>query len=165
MSGEGYSHALLVTGARTWDDAPRMRRAFADVWRAWGPGSVTRPLLVVGDCPTGADAMAASAWRDLGLDVEVHRADWSRGGWAGPVRNQAMVDRLVGLRDAGTTVRACAFADLCSRPDCPRTGEEQLRSGLGIGGHYGHGTMDTRARAIAAGVPVEVVLAARLPPF
>ncbi|BAS11837.1 hypothetical protein AHiyo8_01400 [Arthrobacter sp. Hiyo8] len=31
-----YSHVLLITGARSWDDEPAMRAAFRDTWTAWG---------------------------------------------------------------------------------------------------------------------------------
>jgi hypothetical protein len=51
--------------------------------------------VVHGGCPTGADCIADNLSRDLGLvgvTVERHPADWSKGRKAGPERNQGMVD-------------------------------------------------------------------------
>lgn len=66
---QAYSHALLVTGARTWDDEAAMRGTFNEAWRSWGPGEVSRPLLISGHCPQGADAMAERLWRAAGFEV------------------------------------------------------------------------------------------------
>lgn len=43
MTEESYSHVLLVTGSRTWDDEDAMRQAFNAAWLAWVPATVTRP--------------------------------------------------------------------------------------------------------------------------
>ena len=72
---------VLVTGSRDWPKhvvlPVMMLAAFKDC------------TIVVGDCPTGIDAMIRAARPD----AEVHEADWDQHGKAaGPIRNQAMVD-------------------------------------------------------------------------
>ncbi|MFC4048334.1 hypothetical protein ACFOY4_01450 [Actinomadura syzygii] len=165
-----YSHVILVTGARSWDDAPAMKRAFRDAWGAWGPSSVTRPLLVSGHCPPdehgrGADAMAERLWQAQGLETRAVPADWSsHRRKAGFIRNQTMVDLVAGLRDQGSTVLCMAFLDLCQKsPNCPQQRDQQLMPHLG--GHYSHGTVHCRAAAIERGIEPVDVLHPRLPPF
>jgi len=69
-------------------------------------------MLVVGDCPTGADAIARSwacFYSPHPIRVDFHRADWARfGRAAGPRRNAAMVERLCSLRSLGREV-LCLF--------------------------------------------------------
>ena len=65
----GFSHALLVTGSRTWDAAEAMKAALNEAWRAWGPSAVARPVLLSGHCPKGADAMAERLWRAADFEV------------------------------------------------------------------------------------------------
>ena len=43
-----FSHALLITGSRSWGDEPAMRAAFNDLW-------------VVQECSTSRDTTAS--WR------------------------------------------------------------------------------------------------------
>lgn len=43
-------------------------------------------------CAPGADGLADEWARMRGVKVAIHRADWSQGRKAGPIRNQAMVD-------------------------------------------------------------------------
>lgn len=83
-------YRILVTGSRDWtdtdaicdaldtalDEAPKDR----DTW------------LVVGDCPTGADHIAATWANTAGLTIERHLARWTtHGRAAGLIRNAAMV--------------------------------------------------------------------------
>lgn len=158
-----FSHALMVTGSRTWDDEGCMKRAFNDAWRAWGPASVTRPVLLSGHCPKGADAVAESLWRAAGFEVIEFPADWdAEPRKAGFSRSQRMVDALVDLRDAGARIRAAAFLDLCRKCD-QSTGQQQLMPSAP--GHFSHGTVHARSRALAAGIDVDDVIHPSLPPF
>lgn len=161
-----YSHVVLVTGARTWSDELSMRTAFARLWDRWNPLTVTRPLLVSGGCPVGADAMAERLWTGIGLEVRRVPADWQRyGRRAGIRRNREMVELVSAARDDGAQVACTTFIDLCGRPDCPNADQEQMRNSTGIGGHYSHGTMHTRTLASRAGIEILDVFAPRLPPF
>jgi hypothetical protein len=45
MIPESFSHIVLVTGSRSWNDEKSMRETFNDAWRDWGPKNVTRPVL------------------------------------------------------------------------------------------------------------------------
>ncbi|MFB6724898.1 hypothetical protein ACFCV3_32275 [Kribbella sp. NPDC056345] len=151
-----YSHVDLVTGARSWDDEIGMRAAYREGWRGWGPSSVTSPLLVSGHCPAdrdgrGADAMAEMLWRAEGFEVLPVPADWrTYGKRAGFIRNQQMVDLVVALLKQGSAVRCTAFLDLCRRPRCPQSHDQQLMPL--VAGHFSHGTVDCRTRAIQAGI-------------
>lgn len=78
---------VLVTGSRDWTDTTAVRDGLAAVWGGGGR------VLVVGGCPTGADALAEQCWRAWGGQVEVHPADWdAHGRAAGPRRNAEMVE-------------------------------------------------------------------------
>lgn len=80
---------ILVTGSRNWTDREAIRFALLETTRAFGLDFV----LVHGDCPTGADAIAAEIWQDMGGKCEAHPANWVKyGRAAGPIRNQQMVD-------------------------------------------------------------------------
>lgn len=78
----------LVTGSRTWTDIPALASWLAGLWQ------IHPDLLVVhGDCPSGADAIADFwAWR-FNVPVEAHPAGWRQHGRrAGYLRNAEMVD-------------------------------------------------------------------------
>jgi len=117
---------ILVTGSRRWADEDAVWMAIVNEARA-------EPLVIVhGDCPTGADAIAkAGAEWMLDTVQEAHPADWSQGRGAGPRRNQEMVD---------------LGADLC------------LAFPLG----ESPGTKDCMRRALAAGIPLHVVTGGRV---
>lgn len=84
---------ILVTGSRDWQDRETIGHALLDVRDKPRPGVASRMVLVHGDCPTGADAIANEWAQRWGWDVEPHPADWeTHGKAAGPRRNQQMVD-------------------------------------------------------------------------
>jgi hypothetical protein len=117
---------VLVTGSRFWpDEAPIYRALYQQRLIAAGP-----MVIVHGDCPTGADAIADRWGRQFYTDtviVEPHPADWAHWGKAaGPMRNQLMVD---------------LGADICLAFPI-----------VGPGGHSG--TRDCMDKARAAGIPV-----------
>ncbi|GAA1114167.1 DUF2493 domain-containing protein [Nocardiopsis metallicus] len=154
-----YSHALLITGSRTWDDEVAMRRVFNEIWTDWAArGPITRPVLVSGHCPAdkhgrSADAMAERLWRSASLHVIKIPADWkAHGKKAGLRRNVEMVNAVLRLCEAGTEARAAAFLDLCDKNGCPRANDEQLLPARR--GHFSHGTVHCRRVAMAAGISV-----------
>lgn len=160
-----YSHALLVTGSRTWDDEVTMRRVFNEVladWSAQGP--IARPVLVSGHCPPdrrgrSADAMAERLCRSARFAVIEMPADWrAHGRKAGPRRNEEMVNAVLRLVETGAQARAVAFLDLCGKGDCPQANDEQLLPEHR--GHFSHGTVHCRRAAMAAGIGVVDVVRA-----
>lgn len=90
---------ILITGSRDWIDAEAIQEALAE-------HLTIHDTLVVGDCPTGADALALADAKRMTVDYEVYKAKWSEHteacpDWcqgrnrcviAGPRRNQEMVD-------------------------------------------------------------------------
>lgn len=78
---------ILVTGGRDYHERNRVRIVLERARTRWGDITV-----VHGGCPTGLDALANHVAREMGLSVEVYRADWDRyGNAAGPIRNSEMV--------------------------------------------------------------------------
>lgn len=154
------SHVLVVTGARTWHDVAAMRAAFQELWRAWGPGIVTRPLLISGHATRGADARAEELWRAGGFEVEQLPADWERHGRrAGFVRNAEMIALAQWYRDRGSVVHCLAFLDRCTQANCTQSGNEQLLPAQA--GHFSHGALHTRGLALAAGIPTTDIIQTR----
>jgi len=70
---------VLVTGSRRWTLRQELHEALFDAWHdAIQCFSDTTPLVIVhGDCPTGADAMAKQWAIDNGIPHEPHPADWA----------------------------------------------------------------------------------------
>jgi Ni,Fe-hydrogenase III small subunit len=102
---------ILITGSRTWTDKDAIKQALKKAWRELGsdPGCV----LVSGNCPKGADLIAETIWRQAGMKVELHPADWKIGRAAGPVRNKLMVDLgadlcLAFVKDGSKGAAGCA---------------------------------------------------------
>ena len=85
---------ILVTGSRYWKD---VQAVYDAIYNIASKNRDKEVVVVHGNCPTGADAMAKeyvgiSSLRNI-LDHEPHDADWDRyGRAAGPIRNQEMVD-------------------------------------------------------------------------
>lgn len=84
---------ILVTGSRNWTAKRVVWEAlnyYSDFLMKMHVGS--HVVVVHGDCPTGADAIAQD-WCDFyDNPVERHPADWKHGKAAGPRRNGEMVD-------------------------------------------------------------------------
>lgn len=76
---------VLFCGSRNYRDADTIRRVMAEIPQA--------TVILHGDCPTGADALAEQAAILLGSDTLKFPADWKKHGRrAGPIRNAAMLD-------------------------------------------------------------------------
>ena len=83
---------ILVTGSRDWNQPDVIARALLDTWLENDRPNLKDVILVEGECPTGADAMAKVVAFRQGMTVEPHPADWVKyGKRAGPARNQEMV--------------------------------------------------------------------------
>jgi hypothetical protein len=112
---------ILITGSRDWAAYSVIRDALQRQVDEFGTDQV-----VVHGAARGADELAGTAAKLLGLAVEEHPAEWEwNGRAAGPMRNQKMVD-------LGADV-CLAFPLLESR-----------------------GTYDCIERALSAGIPVYV---------
>ena len=92
--------AAIVCGDRYYQDKGAVLEALATL----------QPDIVIEGEANGADSLAREACEDLGIPVEPFPADWRRyGRAAGPVRNGAMLVRLLRLRDEGYEVLVLAF--------------------------------------------------------
>ena len=80
---------VLITGSRTFSD-----REF--IFQILERAHAITPIehLVLGDCPTGTDEIALDWARMHSIPHTVHKADWSVGRKAGPLRNLEMVKHL-----------------------------------------------------------------------
>jgi len=147
-----FTHAVLVTGSRSWDDEATMRQTFNQIWAMWPDTGPRRPVLLSGNCPRGADAMAERLWQDAGFEIVHFPADWSKHGRsAGPKRNAQMVDAAQVFRDSGAQVVCAAFIDHCDKTGCTRRHQQLLPQ---ITGHFSHGAIHCRGLAQKAGLTV-----------
>lgn len=89
MGVEYPSLRVVVTGSREWGDFRAVQETLHDVLLKQGEF-----LLGVGDCPTGADAIATRwAAYHLAWPVSVFHAPWAkRSKAAGMIRNHFMID-------------------------------------------------------------------------
>ncbi len=126
---------ILVTGSRDWARSDQVKFALDCIVER-----ETNVTVVHGDCPTGADAIAAKYAKFRGWAVEAHPADWSKGKGEGPARNQRMVD-------LGADI-VLAFISDCHKPEH----KDQPR-------HLSHGTVDCVTRAQKAGLSVHRIYA------
>lgn len=89
---------VIVTGSRDWEGKLAEARVHQVLVGALNLSwALEEPLVVVhGDCPTGADAIAdrwARRREAEGVQLQLFKANWARlGKGAGPARNLAMVD-------------------------------------------------------------------------
>jgi hypothetical protein len=82
---------ILVCGSRTWDEL-HIIGTILQGCKAFH--TEEDPLILVhGDCPSGADAIADEQAKILGIERLPVPADWdTHGRAAGPIRNQKMLD-------------------------------------------------------------------------
>jgi hypothetical protein len=136
-------YRVLVTGSRDWKDQNMISR---DLHGLWLEQENDRPFVVVhGDCPTGADAIArdwARARHSLYPMVtpEPHPACWRNGGsfdvTAGFRRNAEMVN-------LGAD-QCLAYFMPCAKPNCRKPKP-----------HDSHGASHCVALAERAGIPTK----------
>jgi hypothetical protein len=111
---------FLICGGRDWNDLGKVRARME---------RLPKDSVVIHGDARGADRMAGSVGRSLGLLVEAFPADWTRHGKAaGPIRNRQMLDQ---------------------KPDLVIAFHEDLASSKG--------TLDCVSEARRRGIPVEVV--------
>jgi hypothetical protein len=82
---------ILVTGSRAWENEGLVHLALGQLAFA-GSHANSEVVIVHGDCPTGADAMAKAWAIQNNITQEAHPANWAKyGRSAGPIRNKKMV--------------------------------------------------------------------------
>ena len=80
---------IIVCGSRHWTNVERIRRILAAL-----PSDT---VIVHGACQ-GADMIADTVAKQLGMETEPYPADWGRyGRSAGPIRNKQMLDAGTGM--------------------------------------------------------------------
>lgn len=80
---------ILVTGYRYWKDIEKINQALESVM----VNPYSDNLVITGKCPYGgADLIAERFAIKVGAFTAGFPADFSRGKWRGPVRNQIMID-------------------------------------------------------------------------
>lgn len=85
-------YRILVTGSRDWESHSVIAESLASVV-VDAIYHDKEPVVVHGDCPTGADAIVQTICEAAEIRTERHPADWNKHGRAaGPIRNQEMVD-------------------------------------------------------------------------
>jgi len=88
----GLTFRILITGSRDWTDELTVNMAIHDLKEQY-PFQWEDVIIVHGDCPTGADAIADYFASQADLTTERHPSDWNKyGKAAGPKRNKEMVD-------------------------------------------------------------------------
>ena len=86
MAQETDSVKLLVSGSRYLNNYEFFSKAMDTV-------CTKNTSIIVGDCPTGADAMALKYAKENNYLYTVYNADWKQyGEAAGPIRNRNMID-------------------------------------------------------------------------
>jgi len=91
-NGEKMGYRILVTGSRDWTDDERIEGAIREAWRDAGKPPIETVTLIHG-CARGADSIAASIARKVGMTIEAYPAAWdTRGRAAGVIRNSKMVN-------------------------------------------------------------------------
>jgi hypothetical protein len=83
---------VLITGSRTWPINQRgpIEALLAGLW-----ASTETTSFLVGDCPTGVDAIVRAYCDAMKMEYYVEKAEWKKyGDPAGPIRN----GKLVALR-------------------------------------------------------------------
>lgn len=79
---------ILICGSRDWTDYDLI---FNELSNLVYDKNLSQCLLIEGGA-RGADALARKAARELGIEVKTVYAKWSRGKFAGFMRNKQMVD-------------------------------------------------------------------------
>lgn len=145
-------YRIGVTGSRNWYREGPIRRALRFTAQE-GQVAGLRPVLVVGDCPTGADWIAAKLWRGWQWEPEVHYAKWDLCGPGCPSKPHRVKRWPEDKHHPGTLEDWCPHAG-------PRRNRALVRSGLDVllafpmGDRERSGTRNCISRAEEAGVPV-----------
>lgn len=129
------AYRVIVTGSRDWPSTALIHDALMSAWLH--TESSQDMVVLIGDCPTGADSIAKGWVRPRigqGVNFLEYRTHWKEWGLsAGPRRNARMVEDGADL--------CLAFLMPCDKTNCPRPKP-----------HYSHGTMNCLGLAREAGI-------------
>lgn len=142
-----------LTGSRNWKLYGPVEKALR--WTA-NDAQVRglRPVLVVGDCPTGADWIATRTWRSWKWEPNIFYADWDNCTSACPKTEHRKKKKMNDRHHPGLLDTYCPKAG-------PRRNERMVASGLDVLLAFpGDGPMRSgtwHCINVAAGMGVEVV--------
>ncbi len=112
---------ILVTGSRDWSDFHRLQGVLK------GLAATEEVTLVHGDCPTGANHLAAEWAEKVGWNVEAHPAPWKElGKRAGFQRNKHMVD--LGADICVAFLMPCRKPEHTDQPPHPSHGTDHCKN-------------------------------------
>jgi len=74
---------LLICGSRGFTKLSMITKALSDMSE--------RPSAIISGCARGADTLAITAAKEIGIPIERYPADWTKGKMAGYMRNQTML--------------------------------------------------------------------------
>lgn len=115
--------AVLVTGSRRWSDELKIQErleTYNEMTQEMIEFAGAAPLLIHGNCKTGADQIAAAFATDEAWHVLTMDAQWDRDGKpAGRRRNEGMLRVLLTLEEYGYQIAVEAFPmrDSTGTPD------------------------------------------------
>jgi hypothetical protein len=82
---------ILVCGSRDWNDFTTIKKYLEELKTT--DNNTQQPITIIHGGCKGADSIAGYLAGQLGFQVRVFKADWSKyGKAAGPIRNQQMLD-------------------------------------------------------------------------
>jgi hypothetical protein len=139
---------VLVTGSRTWDDRQAIADALLDAWHdaIQTVSPEVRFVVVHGDCPTGADAIAKQWALDNGLIHQPHPADWSA----------PCPDNCLTVPHRKTSSRHGEYCPLAGHRRNQFMVDQGADLVLAFSRNNSRGTADCISRAKTAGIPVRV---------
>jgi hypothetical protein len=149
ISGRLQCVRVLVTGSRSWNDREAVANALLDAWHdaVQLVSPEARFIVVHGDCPQGADAIAKQWALDNDLIHEPHPADWSA----------PCPDNCLTTPHRKTSPKHGEY--------CPLAGHRRNQFMVDIGAdlvlafhrNNSRGTADCISRAKKAGIPVRIL--------
>lgn len=82
---------ILLCGSRDWNDFITIKTYLEKLNNS--DNQIQKPITIIHGGCKGADSIAGYIAAQLGFQVRVYKADWSKyGKAAGPIRNQQMLD-------------------------------------------------------------------------
>ena len=88
-----YEINILICGSRDWNHFNTIKKYLEELKHTYIHQNEITPITYIHGGCKGADSITGHLATQLGLQVRVFKADWSKyGKAAGPIRNQQMLD-------------------------------------------------------------------------